>query len=282
MGASTFGVGLIPLKLNLSKLQLNNMSLFSMGILIGTSIVIILPEGVEMLSGSLDKKEEVSKYIGLPILIGFVLMFVLENSPVISYIGGDYSFLEYGNGTNTNIIKSITGSSITIGLVVHGLVDGISLGSSFSKNEQMFKLLIFLAIIVHKLPTAFSLVSILIHEGINDDLLYWHIFVFAMSTPIASLVTFAIVAIIHKDNEFIIGILLLFSGGTFLYVVNHVIGEMFDNHKAENLPVSVESDGTYISQPSAPHSHPSMNLSELGLSLLGIVIPLILSITFHE
>ena len=68
MFVATFVAGILPLKLTVAQHHLKYLSFLSMGILIGTAMMIILPEGIETIS---HETTDVALYVGFPILLGF-------------------------------------------------------------------------------------------------------------------------------------------------------------------------------------------------------------------
>lgn len=260
MFLTSFIAGVLPLKLTISPTYLKYLSLLAMGILVGTAMLIILPEGIEMLSTS---TQNISRFVGFPILIGFVTMFTIDN--VFSGHSSD-------NKRNCNLKDSIFGSSLTLGMIFHGIVDGISLGSSFAGGTAI-PLIIFTAIIIHKIPTSFSLSTILCLEGIPDSKLFWHILLFALLSPIATWITYIIISLIDVNTDVVVGILFLFSAGNFLFIVNHVMSD-FTSGDFQVLPTSVESEAnTVVSN----QSHSKISKLEFSLVITGILIPAVLS-----
>lgn len=263
MFLTSFISGILPLKLSISTHYLRYLSLLAMGVLVGTAMLIILPEGIEMLSTS---TQNISGFVGFPILMGFVTMFIIDN-----VFSNNKSSSSNPKG-QTSLYESIFGSSLTIGFIFHGIVDGISLGSSFAGGAAI-PLLIFTAIIIHKIPTSFSLSTILYLEGIPDSKLFWHIFLFALLSPIATWITYMIVSLLKANLDVVVGILFLFSAGNFLFVVSHVMSE-FTIGDYQVLPTSVESETNTVVTNSI---HSKFSKLEFTLALVGILIPALLT-----
>lgn len=278
MGITSYFVGLIPLRLPLSPKQMDLTSFFSMGIILGTALVIAIPEGIETLYLSANEKgtDMFPRYIGLGLLSGFVTMYIIDhlNAILHSFNIELKSINEFHyNGSYRDMLTSIFTSSLTLGLIFHAMVDGISLGSSFSQShdESSIGLILFIMIIIHKLPTCFSLSSLLMKEEINTSILKFHLLIFASITPISSILTFIFMALFHLQNDFVVGNLLVFSGGTFLYVVTHVMLEVSSPNNM--LPQSSGSDDTlhYSNQSTIEGVH-------IMASLVGTAVPVIISL----
>ncbi len=54
--------------------------------------------------------------------------------------------------------------------------------------------IVFLAIMLHKAPAAFGLVTFLLHEGLERQRIRKHLMIFALSAPVMALVTFLLLA----------------------------------------------------------------------------------------
>lgn len=96
--------------------------------------------------------------------------------------------------------------------------------------------LIFLAILVHKIPASVGLGTILTKAESGGYLrgrlqVIKHLLAFTLTSPIANIVTFLLLQIFMKNqaqdslNRYV-GLLLIFSAGTFLYVSTmHILPE---------------------------------------------------------
>ncbi|CAK7917731.1 metal homeostasis factor Atx2p [[Candida] anglica] len=276
MGGTSFLAGLLPLMVTLSAHKISIASLLSMGILVSTSLVIVIPEGIETVLD--DDSSPVNTYaIGVFLLAGFLTMYLLDHLGSISVLKGYYHvFNRHSSDADlvsfSTVVSSILSSSTTTGLVIHALVDGISLGSSFIKISN-FHLVIFFSIIIHKIPTCFSLTTILIKENYNFSLIKYHSAVFALTSPITAIITYLILSF-GSIGARTVGYMLLYSAGTFLYVVIHVMTETSSND-TNPLPLSQESESTIYQQE-------SMSTEEFLASIIGMSIPVIIGGLFGD
>lgn len=115
------------------------------------------------------------------------------------------------------------GSATTIGLVIHAAADGIALAASSFISESSVGFMVFVALMVHKAPAAFGLTSVLLKQGLTKRQARAHLLVFSLAAPIGALATWALVNVAAgghieggETTKFWTGLLLLFSGGTFL------------------------------------------------------------------
>ncbi|KAL1919511.1 uncharacterized protein VTP21DRAFT_2204 [Calcarisporiella thermophila] len=182
------------------------------------------------------------RYIGLALISGFIVMFLIDqidthshshvavadfmelplrpNSASSENGGTDLSSHSRRSGTATASTKK---PSATIGLVVHAAADGIALGAS--AQQPALSIIVFLAIMLHKAPAAFGLCTVLLAEGFTRRQIRRHLTAFSLAAPVAAMITFILLQISDAISEmqWWTGILLLFSGGTFLYVSVHVM-----------------------------------------------------------
>ncbi|CAI2734882.1 unnamed protein product [Schistosoma spindalis] len=151
------------------------------------------------------------------------------------------------NGSNCSSINSIQsthhkGFIVTCGLVIHSLADGLAIGSAFALNQLQLELILFLAIILHKIPAAFGLSCFLLHEGFTRDRIRLHMIAFSLSSPLASFFTYFYLSSSTSSTDTDIdtastrtGIALLLSGGTFLYVAaTHILPELINSSNTGN------------------------------------------------
>tara|TARA_B100001250_G_scaffold227843_1_gene195564 strand:+ start:136 stop:1161 length:1026 start_codon:yes stop_codon:yes gene_type:complete len=165
-----------------------------------------------------------SSTLGLALLFGFVLMLLLETFGLPHAVHHDED-------------KELLGLSATIGLLAHAAADGLAVGASVSSSTET-GLIVFAAIMLHKGPAAFGLSSFLKHIKIEDSKAKLYLILFALSSPIVAIFTFFAL----KDTSFAtddnIGLALLFSAGTFIYVATvDVLPEVHSHDHEHDSPV---------------------------------------------
>ncbi|KAI7548359.1 hypothetical protein KC331_g4457 [Hortaea werneckii] len=127
-------------------------------------------------------------------------------------------------------------SSTTLGLVIHAAADGIALGASSTTTSPNLSLIIFLALLIHKTPASFGLTTTLLKQGLSKRRARFHLLIFSLAAPVGALVTWFGAGFVglgggevdgdgDGGREFSVGVLLLFSAGTFLYVAMHAMQE---------------------------------------------------------
>jgi zinc transporter 9 len=178
-------------------------------------------------------------WIGIALVSGFILMYLVDKLPEfaaptkIERTPYHISLDNLGSGLRRGSSPSREGGLLdanhsrrghsfatTTGLVIHAAADGIALGASSSDTGLSF--IIFLAIMVHKAPASFGLTSILLKQGLSSRTARAHLLVFSLAAPLGALATFLFVQMMGSSSAdeagtlWRTGMLLLFSGGTFL------------------------------------------------------------------
>jgi zinc transporter 9 len=193
--------------------------------------------------GSEDHDDwEPHAWIGVSLVLGFVLMYLIDqlprhaaasSQPQRFHIALDRFNLQRStnqasesedtDGPPPDPMQQSRPSSTTVGLVIHAAADGIALGASSTGSSRRLGFIVFIALMIHKAPAAFGLTSALLKQGLSKRRARNHLIVFSLAAPIGALLTWALVNIFEGgigQNEhgtrFFTGLLLLFSGGTFL------------------------------------------------------------------
>lgn len=183
-------------------------------------------------------------YIGLSLILGFILMFLIDRLPRIasenfqppppprqislsnlggSALPGDEEESEGFLGSLTPTPKQSRSLATTMGLVIHAAADGIAMGASAASSDTSLGFIVFLAIMIHKAPAAFGLTSVLLKQGLSKRAARGHLIVFSLASPFGAWTTFILVALLggggggsSQWDQWWTGMLLLFSAGTFL------------------------------------------------------------------
>merc|ERR1719308_830806 len=165
------------------------------------------------------EENPVPHLIGVSLVLGFIFMLIIDQ------IASSKSRDIESNGK-----KSPVSWTATLGLVVHAAADGIALGAAATTNQTDVEIIVFLAIMLHKAPASFGLVTYLMHEGLERGRVRKHLLVFSLAAPSAAIVTFLMLMAGGRENLDTFsatGIAMLFSAGTFLYVATvHVLPEV--------------------------------------------------------
>ncbi len=186
--------GALPLFSNVRRSDL--LLSFSAGIMLGAAFLHMLPEAVEGAGGA-----------AVPfVLVGFLLLYVLERFVLVHVCGepgpnarlstggaplqpGDPHDHQAGEDPHVHMAGTACdvhtlGLAAWIGMSVHTLVDGFALGAASVQPE--LGALVFLAILAHKVPNAFSLSAILLSEGYRRGRAVAMNAAFALMVPIGA------------------------------------------------------------------------------------------------
>ncbi|KAJ8687442.1 hypothetical protein QAD02_023236 [Eretmocerus hayati] len=256
--------GSLPLVMNLSEDKLQLVSVLGAGLLVGTALAVIIPEGIRALfhdapSPSTETSQDPHSMIGLSLVLGFVFMLLIDQCSTKRSGGKERSM------------------TATLGLVVHAAADGVALGAAATTQQADVEAIVFLAIMLHKAPAAFGLVSFLLHENVERRRIQRHLWIFSLAAPSLALITYFGIGKEGKEtlsNVNATGLAMLFSAGTFLYVATvHVLPELMTRNNANYsyLP----SDGT---------AAPSFGLKskEIVALVIGSFLPAIITTGHHH
>ncbi|XP_060533354.1 zinc transporter ZIP9 [Cylas formicarius] len=274
----SFLAGSIPLFFTLSEDKLKMTTVFGAGLLVGTALAVIIPEGVRSMiieqnvgqghneSDTHDHSDPLS-FIGISLIIGFIFMLIVD---------------QVSQRKNENLNPSERNITATVGLVVHAAADGVALGAAATTNHADVEIIVFLAIMLHKAPAAFGLVTFLLHEGIERQRIRKHLLIFSLAAPVMTVITYFCIGQKQKETLSSLnatGIAMLFSAGTFLYVATvHVLADLTQNvHGYSKVPQTLEGG-----KAAAAHSSSALKPKELFYLVIGCLCPLLLSLGHHH
>ncbi|ORZ40604.1 ZIP zinc transporter-domain-containing protein [Catenaria anguillulae PL171] len=277
MFCASFFAGHLPLSVTLSERAMAFTTVFGAGMIVGTALVVILPEGVETLAASQAQKTrvesnqsghqhrkrdsrlaekavpELSPRSPWPQPLPAETTPSPPNPPPATAPatgGSDHDHdheheheheeprLNRMIGTSLLVggpsYSSASGQSVlaaTIGLVIHSFSDGVAMGAASAAALPALETAVFLAILLHKGPSAFGLTTYLMHHGtVSTRRIRSHLLAFSLAAPLAAITTFLALRGGGGNDRDIAkwtGLLLLFSAGSFLYVATvHVLPEV--------------------------------------------------------
>ncbi|KAF2657288.1 Zinc/iron permease [Lophiostoma macrostomum CBS 122681] len=248
------------------------------------------------------ERPEPHAYIGVSLILGFILMFLVDHLPeALSPTKPKYqplhiSLSDLSRGPHNSSSVSLNAlntpvspmperqrapprksSATTVGLIIHAFADGIALGASSTAPSTSLSLIIFFAIMLHKAPAAFGLTAVLLKNGLSKRTARTHLMFFSLAAPAGAAFTWAVVHALGRARlggddslTWMTGWVLLFSGGTFLYVAMHSMTEATSSHDHEDQqPVN-----GYIDARQAPSSS-SLSKSDISITMIGMLIPLL-------
>jgi zinc transporter ZupT len=206
------GAGLLPLWTKVSEKEglLKWMTGLAAGVLLASALLVAIPEGFEIaLTNGIN-----GLIVGGAILAGFLTMLLLECFGFGHDIHEEHHDHEDDHG-HDHVHHPSNANSIVVGLSIHALTDGLAIGAAALTGSLVLTISVFLAVLVHKVPAAFSVGLFSMHERDERSTSIRDVLMFSLATPIMILVTFFLLGDI--SNQFL-GLAILFAGGTFLYV----------------------------------------------------------------
>ncbi len=183
--------GFLPLLRELSQRSLALLLSFSAGVLLGAVFFHMLPETGKVLVDD----------IGLPILAGFLLIFVMER----------FVFVHACEERDCDIHPM--GIPAFLGISLHSLLDGIALGAGLMLPQ--LGPVVLLAVLIHKMPDSISISAILLSAGWARPKVARLSVLFSLTTPVGALLAFLFFRALSEEN---VAIAIGISAGTFLAI----------------------------------------------------------------
>lgn len=211
--------GLAPRRLasRLTDAQLSDMTGIASGLLLASALLVVIPEGFHTAGEAADPGDAFAfepAILGGTVLVGFVVMLVLEGFGVGHDVHEEHHDHRSGHG-HGHVHHPTSPTVLALGLSVHAAADGLAIGAATAVGDATFSVLVALAVLIHRIPAAFSLGMFVSHEVVDHGRAVRGIALFALATPATMLV--AGLALDGADDG-LLALVLLFSAGTFLYV----------------------------------------------------------------
>ncbi|KOS19565.1 Zinc transporter ZIP9 [Escovopsis weberi] len=249
--------------------------------------------------------------IGFSMTLGFVLMLLVDRLPrhateslrpppetrhmSLDSLGSGGALLlpadEEGEGflgaLATPSPRRARGLATTAGLVMHAAADGIAMGASATAGADVrLGLVVFVAIMLHKAPAAFGLTAVLLRQGLSKRAARGHLVIFSLAAPVGALATWCLVTLMGgrrmegASGQWWTGMLLLFSGGTFLYVAMHA---MQDDGAAQPHEHGMSSLNGYSDANAAQQRKAAgPRMRDTIATVAGILLPLLTQLGHHH
>lgn len=183
--------GFLPLLRELSQRALALLLSFSAGVLLGAVFFHMLPESGKILAEN----------IGWPILVGFLLIFVMER----------FVFVHACEERECDIHHM--GIPAFLGISLHSLLDGLALGAGLMLPQ--LGPVVLLAVLIHKMPDSISISSILLSAGWDRRKVARLSLLFSLTTPLGALLAYLFFRALSEEN---IAVAIGISAGTFLAI----------------------------------------------------------------
>jgi len=116
------------------------------GFMLGTVFLEMVPESMALTKGA-----------PMLVLLGYVIVHIFEHTFA--------SHLHFGEEIHHDeVTNPVVGISALVGMLVHTFFDGVAIGAGFLVSNSV-GVLIFLAVLLHKIPDGFTISSIAITSG---------------------------------------------------------------------------------------------------------------------
>jgi zinc transporter ZupT len=182
---------------------------FSGAFLIGISFLKLIPEVFS----------SPAKYIGLFVMLGFLIQLILE---LIT------EGAEHGHSHNHAEGEIVSPFLLLTGLCIHSFLEGMPIVGAFATGIQHT---LVLGIVIHNIPISLTLMSLFLHYGLSKRRALFFLLVFSLMTPFGSILS----NIIHSISATAIGIyfnyVMAVVIGIFLHVSTSILFETEENHK---------------------------------------------------
>lgn len=199
------------------------------GFMIAAIFIEVLPEIVSGRTVGLRGGEEAGQAVAEAatlLLAGYLLIHFVEHTVAPHF--------HFGAETHPESVIGPSAAYTAIGgLTIHAFFDGVSIAAGFLVNFRV-GLLIYIAILLHKLPEGFTAASIMLASGRSPRKAH----IATMVIGVATLIGVIAVALLDRQIENAIAYALPFSAGVTLYVAaSDLIPEV--NHEEKNPLVSL-------------------------------------------
>ena len=205
---------------------------FAAGVMLGTAFFHMLPESIA--EGGMTALAWVPA--------GFLFLYLLERYVLVHVCAEPANGCEVhqheeppGAKTHGHVhARGTLGIATFVGLTLHTLTDGLALGAATDAGVAAS---VFLAILLHKIPSSFSLAAILLHDRYSVRRTLLMSVVFSLAVPVGAALYYAVASV--ADHETFGPYTLAFSAGTFLHLAVADIIPDLHRDRAMRLPLSV-------------------------------------------
>lgn len=196
------------------------------GFMLAAIFIEIVPQSVSIWTEGLEGRSAAGAVVGAMTLLlgGYLLIQLFEHTLAPHFHFGAETHPE-------SFMKPSAAYTAVGGLWIHTFFDGVSIAAAFLVNFKV-GLLVFVAILLHKMPEGFTVASIMLASGRSTRKALWA----TAAIGAATLAGVIAVALLNTRIASAVGYALPFSAGVTLYVAaSDLIPEV--NHKEERNPV---------------------------------------------
>lgn len=188
--------------------------IFAGSYLFSITIIHLLPE--------LFTEAENPFNVGIALLIGFFLQHFLE------YFSSGVEHGHVHHHDHNFMRKGSSSVGLLIALCVHALLEGALLSHPSSTHEQHESHTILFGIILHKMPAAFALMSVMTYLFEKKTIPIIFLFIFSLMSPIGMMLS----EMINFESKYVIYLFGLVSG-SFLHISTTIFVESNPGHQRD-------------------------------------------------
>ncbi|MFN2454190.1 MAG: ZIP family metal transporter [Pyrinomonadaceae bacterium] len=196
------------------------------GFMLAAIFIEMLPESIAVWASGHTREAIAQSVLGAMTLLlgGYLLIQLFEHTIAPHFHFGAETHPEH-------VLRPSAAYTAIGGLVIHSFFDGVSIAAAFLVGYKV-GLLVFIAILLHKVPEGFTVASIMLASGRSAR----RAFIATLAVGTATFAGVAGVALLQMKVDSIVTYALPFSAGVTLYVAaSDLIPEV--NHKEEKNPV---------------------------------------------
>jgi len=185
---------------------------FSAAFLIGISFLHLLPEIYE----------EHTIYIGLFVLVGFLLQLFLELLTKGAEHGHEH------DEEHCNKEEHVSPMLLMIGLSIHSFLEGMPIVEAF---DTELRHTFVMGIVIHKIPIAITLLTLFLHYGMSTRKAFSLLLIFSLMTPLGSITSRFVQGVVMHDISHYFNYVMAVVVGIFLHVSTSILFEADESHQ---------------------------------------------------
>ncbi len=182
---------------------------FGAGFMLSVAFVEVLPEAFERGGGE----------AALFVLLGYLLVHLSQHTATQHFHFGE----------ETHDVTRLAGVSALIGLLLHTFFDGVAIASGFAVSQEL-GILLFLAILLHKLPEGVTISSLQIAGGMTSKQAVGSAALLGLATVVGVIVTDTVAFLAAHG--------LALSAGVTIYVAASNLVPEFQGKSGWGLPLA--------------------------------------------